>query len=156
MTRYIARGALVDWGRLREGNPLSEKERNIDRVRRLFEAFDSRDLTQISALTDPRVQFLPVTASFANHGQAYLGHDGIARYLNDLDRWWAELRVEPGEESEPRPETVLVLGEVVARRRGSSETRVIPASWVCHFSEGLISSCRIFPSHEQGIAAVKN
>jgi ketosteroid isomerase-like protein len=126
---------------------------NARRAERLFEAFEARDVAALTAATDPFVEFLPVTATVANEGLPYRGHDGLQRYLEDVDRWWDELRLEPLEFREPQPDVVLVLGEAVTRRRGADASDRSPASWVCWLKEGLVVSMCIYRSHEDGIAA---
>src|SRR3954447_7401423 len=68
-------------------------EPNVDVVRRMFAAFAERDLAAMLPTMDEEVDFLPVSANITTGGVAYRGHEGIARYLEDVDRVWPQLRL---------------------------------------------------------------
>ena len=62
-------------------------------VQALFEAFNRREVEAVLELCQPQVEFMPVTAQYANQGLPYIGHAGIRRYFEDVERTWDELQV---------------------------------------------------------------
>jgi ketosteroid isomerase-like protein len=69
-------------------------ERNLELLRRWFEAFNDRDVEAAVALCDPSGVFI---STFAVGGAAvYHGRDGMRRYFGDLTEVWGdEIRLEP-------------------------------------------------------------
>ena len=61
-----------------------------------FEAFADRNQEALLALMHEDVEFLPMTAHLTTGGAPYVGHAGIARYLEDVGSS-DELRVHPSE-----------------------------------------------------------
>jgi uncharacterized protein len=106
-------------------------------VRRAFEAFGRRDLGALVELTDDDVElFAPTTAMLANEGRCYRGHDGIARYLQDVERIWASFDVIP-EKFREVGNHVVSLGRVRARARDGLAVDD-PAAWVWEVREGKL------------------
>ena len=60
-------------------------------VRRLAEAINQRDADAAVEVCHPDVEFLSVLAV---SGRAYVGHDGIREYFEDISSAWNEWRVE--------------------------------------------------------------
>jgi ketosteroid isomerase-like protein len=100
----------------------------IGLVRRAFQAFDERDLTTLIELTDPEVELFAPTAALANEGRCYRGHDGVARYLMDVEATWARLQVIP-EKFRDVGNHVVCLGHVRAEARDGLEVDS-PTAWV--------------------------
>lgn len=125
-------------------------EQNLELARRVFEAFATRDLDGLVAVSDPDVEFLPVTANLTTGGMPYRGHEGIARYLDDVARVWPELRLFP-DELRDLGDTVVVLGRVVARGGGMILDR--PTGWVFKMHGGRIVGIRVYGSQEEAIEA---
>jgi ketosteroid isomerase-like protein len=125
---------------------------NLDVVRRMFAAFAERDLEALVELMDAEIEFLPVTANLTTGGVPYRGHDGIARYFDDVARVWPELRLFPDEFRDGGPDGVLVvLGRVRARGGGMILDR--PTGWVFLMRDGKIARLRVYGSHEEAVEA---
>jgi ketosteroid isomerase-like protein len=62
-----------------------------DSVRELADAITRRDPDGAVAVCDPEVEFLSVLAV---GGQAYVGHDGIRQYFDDVSSAWEEWSVD--------------------------------------------------------------
>ena len=105
-------------------------------VRRAFEAFDRRDLDALVELTDPEVELFAPTAALANAGRCYRGHDGIARYLQDVERTWARLQVIP-EKFREVGNHVVCLGHTRALARDGFEVDG-PTAWVWEIRGGKL------------------
>jgi ketosteroid isomerase-like protein len=125
-------------------------QQNVDLASRVFEAFAVRDLDGLLAIVDPDVEFLPVTANLTTGGMPYRGHEGIARYLDDVARVWPKLRLFP-HELRDLGDTVVVLGRVVARGGGMILDR--PTGWVFRMRDGKIVRMRVYTSHAEAVDA---
>jgi ketosteroid isomerase-like protein len=126
-------------------------EGNVDVARRAFEAFAERDLDAALALMHEEIEFLPVTANLTTGGEPYRGHEGIARYLDDVGRVWKELRVYPGEFRD-LGDCVVALGRIHARGGGMIIDR--PTGWVWRMRDGKIVWGRVYASQEEALKAV--
>jgi ketosteroid isomerase-like protein len=108
-------------------------ERNIELMRRMFEAFNARDVEAFIASCDPSIEFHPVFAAVSG---AVHGHD-LPRYFRDLADAWNELRGEP--------EAYFDLGEHTltfvlfhGRGRHSAAEVAMPLTLVVRWRDGLI------------------
>ncbi len=109
-------------------------------VRRAFDAFERRHLDALIEITDPEVELFAPTAAVANHGRCYRGHDGIARYLQDVELVWSRLEVIP-EKFREVGNHVVCLGRTRARARDGMEIDS-PTAWVWELRGGkLIWGC---------------
>src|SRR4029077_538926 len=73
-----------------EAESASGEDRRL--VERLFEAFNRRDIEEISELCDEALDFFPVgTAEAIGRTAPYVGPDGLREYLRDVDQAWEEL-----------------------------------------------------------------
>lgn len=125
---------------------------NFDVVERMFSAFADRDFDGLVELMDPEVEFLPVTANITTGGVPYRGHNGVARYFEDVGQVWSELRLFPDEYREgAREGCVLVLGRVVARGGGMILDN--PTGWVFVMRDGKIARLRVYGSHREALEA---
>jgi ketosteroid isomerase-like protein len=116
----------------------------------MFAAFAARDLAAMLPEMDADIEFLPVTANLTTGGVPYRGHDGIARYFDDVARVWPELRLFP-DELRDLGHVVVVLGRVVARGGGMILDQ--PTGWVFDVREGKIVRGHVYGSHEEALAA---
>jgi ketosteroid isomerase-like protein len=101
---------------------------NVALVQRVLGAFDRRDLSALIELTDPEVELFAPTAALANEGRCYRGHDGIARYLLDVERLWLRLEIHP-EKFREVGNHVVTVGRVRAEARDGMKVDA-PVAWV--------------------------
>ena len=124
----------------------------VDRVRAkreevlkaIYSAFEARDERTVAGLIAPDFEFHSATGLRVGRTGPYVGHDGFAEYMADVDRLWAELRlrVDTFEHSETK---TLCVGRAWAR----SESAVIdsPTGWIWEFAEGaeVPRACTVYP-----------
>jgi ketosteroid isomerase-like protein len=125
-------------------------EANVELARRAFEAFAQRDLSGVLDVMDEDVEFLPVTANLTTGGVPYRGHDGLGRYLDDVERVWDELRVYPSEYRD-LGDSVVALGRMRGRGGGMIIDR--PTGWLWRMRSGKIVFGRVYASHEEALKA---
>jgi ketosteroid isomerase-like protein len=116
----------------------------------MFAAFAERDLDAMLATMDEQIEFLPVTANLTTGGVPYRGYDGIARYMQDVQRIWQQLRIHPGEMRDLGG-SVVTLGRVVARGGGMIIDR--PTGWVFEMRAGRILRGRVYGTQDEALEA---
>ena len=130
----------------------SDQSANIEIVRRLYEAFEARDLEEMLKLTDPEMEFFPqVTASVVKRSEPYRGHDGLRRYFEDAARVWRQLDIIPHEYRD-LGDRVLVFGRVYARGEGGYISDS-PAAWLWRIEDDVITYGRVFTSRAEALEA---
>jgi ketosteroid isomerase-like protein len=127
-------------------------EENVERSRRVLEAFNARDMDALIVLFDPQVE---VHARLAGLGEAtiYNGHDGVRSWQADFDESWSRIRIEP--------EAYFDLGEqiltfYVLRGRGR-QSGVETSMWfasVATWRNGLCASLRFHRDREEALLAL--
>jgi uncharacterized protein len=131
---------------------MSSTNKNIDLVRRLFEAFARRDVEAVIEMSDPEIEFYAPTATLAHEGRSYRGHEGIRSYFEDVKRLWEELSVVPEEFREVNGK-LLVLGRIHARGAvGYSADS--PAGWVWRTRGGKVVSGHVYTDLGEALEAV--
>jgi len=111
-------------------------------ARRGYEAFARRDRDEMLAFADPEIEIHLVTGQVAGRDGPYRGPAGVERYLDDVDRIWDEIELQPRQFVELPGERVLVLGRV-RTRRGSTHMDV-PNAWLWEFAGEKVTSIRVF------------
>jgi ketosteroid isomerase-like protein len=118
---------------------------------RVFEAFANRDLGTVLKLADREIElFVPGTATLAQGGRAYRGHNGVVKYFHDVARMWDELEVIP-QRYEKRRQYVVVTGRLRARREGSFLIDE-PAVWVFKIRDGKVLRARAHTDRDAALA----
>jgi ketosteroid isomerase-like protein len=133
------------------------KPENVEpMIETLFEAFNRRDVDAVLALCHPELEFVSVTAQFANRSQPYEGHEGMRRYFADVEETWDELQVTAREFHGDPEEGVLVIGRVVARSKQRG-LRDMPAGWIWRLRDGLFAYGRVYedPHEAAQVAGIK-
>jgi ketosteroid isomerase-like protein len=112
-------------------------------VARLFEAFSRRDMDDALELLDPAIVFQPVTAELTRQGEPYRGHDGMRRYMSDVEAVWEELTVHPTR-IRAAGDAVVAMGVAAGRARGGGSFEDVPATWMFKFRDDLVVQIQIF------------
>jgi len=121
-------------------------------VASLFEAFSHRDLTGALALVHPEVVFQPMTAAVTRAGEPYRGHEGIRRYAEDIESYWEELTIHPGQ-IRAAGRAVVALG-LVSGRGPAGAFQDAPTTWVVKFRDGLVGHAQIFSDERNVVGAL--
>ena len=91
----------------------AEAERS---VRRLADAINRRDADAAVEVCHPDVEFLSVLAV---SGRAFVGHDGIREYFEDISSAWEEWRVEVHHVAPASDGRVAIVMTMHMRGKGS-------------------------------------
>jgi ketosteroid isomerase-like protein len=125
---------------------------NLNLATEIVDAVARRDLSRLIELTDPDVEWRPFATGLMEEG-AYRGHDGIRQYVRDLDDAWEVLRADV-DDGLAIGATVLLVGRLRYRGRGSGVETENAAGWVIKFRDGRLISMRAFRDPEHAIGAL--
>jgi ketosteroid isomerase-like protein len=127
-------------------------EENLGRVRELINAVERQDLSRLIDLTDPDVEWHSVLAQLGEGG-VYHGHDGMRRYVKDLNDAWEIMRAEI-DDALTVGAVVVVVGKIHYRGRGSGVETRSPAGYVVKFRQGRVVYMRAFRDPEQAFESL--
>jgi ketosteroid isomerase-like protein len=125
---------------------------NVELARRLHRAFNERDREALAEVFDPDVEWVPIMAKL--EGASYRGHEGVNRWLDELDRDWVEFVTDP-REFRDLGEVVLILGTWHARARHSDlALDDQPGAWVAQIRNGRVVRQETFTDRAEALEAV--
>src|SRR6187397_1429880 len=122
---------------------------NVEIVRRLFEAWNVRDIEGLVGLSDPDCEWRPFRAQL--EGMVYRGHEGIREFVRDMDEDWEAFRIDPAE-FRRRDQRVAVIGHVRALGRGTGVEVDSVAGFVFELRAGRLAR---LVSHSDPAAALE-
>jgi len=111
-------------------------QQNVELIRRGFEAFNARDVEGLVAVCHSDCEWMPFRAQL--EGIVYRGHDGIRRFVADMDQDWNAFRIDPVEFHDRGPR-VVVIGRLIAAGRGSGVEVDSLAGFVFDVRDGRIA-----------------
>ncbi len=124
---------------------------NVEIVRRVFDAFNRRDVAAFLELLDPDVEWVPILAVL--EGRVYRGHADVRRWIEDLATDWELFEVHP-EELDDLGDRVLVSGHWRARGRASGvELDNQPGTWLYEIRGGKVVSMLTFTDRDEALEA---
>jgi ketosteroid isomerase-like protein len=115
-------------------------EADVEMVRRGIEAYNRGDVEAVLSVTDPDVVLVPVRALL--DGGEYSGHEGVRRFMRDMDEDWAEREIEV-DGIRDLDGTVLVLGHFRAVGRSGVELRQ-PLAWRSQIRDGKLTRLQAY------------
>jgi ketosteroid isomerase-like protein len=126
-------------------------EKNVEIVRRSFEAMAEDDLEGLLRLYDAEVEFLPLTGTRVESG-GYRGHAGVREYFAEARDLWDEIH--------PLADTVKTIGDDVVvfgrcafRGKASKVETQAPMAWVITVREGKITRHRVCRTNDEALEA---
>ena len=125
---------------------------NLRLATEITDAVARRDVPRLIELTDPDVEWRPFATGLMEEG-VYRGHDGIRQYVRDLDDAWELLRADV-DDGLAIGASVLLVGRLRYRGRGSGVETENTAGWAIKFRDGKLISMRAFRDPEHVIAAL--
>ncbi len=88
-------------------------------------------------------------------GATYTGHEGIRRWMSEIDDQFDLWELHGDEYREVGDEGLLVLGEVRMRGRASGLRLEQPLAWLFRFRDGMVVELWFYPDQDDGIAAAE-
>jgi hypothetical protein len=108
--------------------------RDVDSLRRGYEAFNRRDMKALLAFFDPDATWIPSSSAWGA-GRTYRGHEGVAQLFEDVERDWEEFEAHP-QEFRQVGDLILVLGRVHAIPKGGGREIRAPTAWIWEMRDG--------------------
>jgi ketosteroid isomerase-like protein len=127
-------------------------QRNAELTREVVDAVNGRDLARLIELTDPDVEWHTFLAELREEG-AYRGHDGLRRWLGDVEDAWELLRVEI-DDTLAIGGLILMVGRLRYRGKGSGVELESPTGWVARFRDEKVAYLRLFREPEVTLGSV--
>jgi ketosteroid isomerase-like protein len=125
---------------------------NCTLVRSAIDAYNRRDLAELRTLMTTDVELRPPVSALT--GRAYLGHDGIAEWLRDVDESFASAQIVPLELRDLGAK-VLVLSEFIVEGYESRVALGSELGLICDIADGRIASWLGFFNHDEAVEAAE-
>ena len=122
---------------------------NLEVTRRIFAAVAERDLELLLELTDPDVEWRSFFA-LGEAGGVYRGHDGLRRYVSDLNDAWEVIRPRL-DDAVFTGDVALLVGTITYRGRESGTEAEEKVGWVVKFRNGRLLRFQAFRDPERAI-----
>jgi ketosteroid isomerase-like protein len=126
-------------------------EQSDEPVRRFAEAITRCDTDAALLVCDPEVEFLSVLAV---DGKAYVGHEGIRRYFDDIESAWEQWRVDIHGTAVAPDGRVIIEMTMHALGKGSGASLAEFAAHVWTLRDGKLLRNEPFRDREQAERAV--
>lgn len=126
---------------------MSEESRE-DLVRREFDRWNAGERE-----IDPRVLHHDVVLHSELTKATYSGHDGVRRWMAEVDDQFEVWHSSVDEFREVAEERLLLLGTVRLRGRASGVEFDQPMAWLLTFAGDQVTELRLIPDHAQAIEA---
>jgi uncharacterized protein len=120
--------------------------------RRALEALSRGDLDELTALSDPEVEWQSFFAALTEGG-IFRGPEGTRQYVGELQDAFEFLYAEVEDGVEVGDIAVLV-GHIRYRGKGSGVETATPAGWMFKLRQGKVLRFRAFREPERALEAV--
>jgi ketosteroid isomerase-like protein len=145
--------ATRHWHRAWTGGILRDvSEADFEALRRGYEAFNQRDLDGLVELFDPDAVWIP-SSSVWGAGNAYRGHEGVRRLLDDVAHDWKVFEARP-QQYRQVGDLILVLGEVRAVPRSGGHEINSTTGWIWELREGKALRLQAYTDPERALEAL--
>jgi ketosteroid isomerase-like protein len=125
-------------------------QENVEIVRRGYEAFNGRDIEGMIDTVDPHARWDLSERVF--NPAVYEGHDGIRRFIEEIDEVWDHLRLEPLKFIDAG-DKVVVSHLVRGRGKGSGVDVELPSTSVYTLRNGKVIESRMYREHGDALQA---
>jgi ketosteroid isomerase-like protein len=125
-------------------------QEDVARLQTAVEAFNRRDGARFDRLLASDAVIVPVRAAL--EGTTFHGPDAGSQYVAAVEESWDSLRWEVDEIRESDA-SVVALGHIRGRGRGTGATIDTSGGWVAHFRDGLMTRFQTCTSRQEALAA---
>ena len=109
---------------------------NVALVREAYVAFNARDADRLCELMDPEGELYPYAIEEAR-AQGYHGHEGLRRYIADVEAIFTDFTVELDHYSEAAEDVVYVRGHLCGHTVDNREVD-LPVGWLWTVRDGRL------------------
>jgi ketosteroid isomerase-like protein len=126
---------------------------DVEVVRASIDAFNLRDTSVLLELVHPDVEWVPLRAVL--YGDVYRGHDGIERFIADMDGDIEQMQVRVDDLFEVG-ENVVIYGSIVGKGRAGGMELDLPIGWVIRVLDGRVCYLRAYPERGDALKAAED
>jgi steroid delta-isomerase-like uncharacterized protein len=126
-------------------------QENVELVRRAMEAWNSEDMTDLIALSDPEVEFVSIFAGM--EGRTYRGYDGLREYFDDMRDTWSEFHRDIEEMIDAGDERVVVDFHLRGKARVSGVPVDEQVTTVFQLRQGRLNRMVVYRDREEALEA---
>jgi ketosteroid isomerase-like protein len=132
-------------------------QQNIDIAHRLFDAFNRAFAgapSDLLELTDPQIEWVPMSAHLGGEDASYFGRGGVRQWLDDMKRDWTSIEMRPENFGDLGDDGAMVQGTWHALGRGGRTPLDFPhAAWLLRVRDGKLVLLRTFLDREEALEA---
>jgi ketosteroid isomerase-like protein len=121
---------------------------NVEAARLFAEAITRGDREAALGVCHPQIEFHSVLGI---SGRAYLGHDGIRQYFDDVESAWEHWRVEVERIAEGEDGRVAIVMTMHARGKGSGATLAERTAHIWTLRSGRLARNRPYREPEEAL-----
>jgi ketosteroid isomerase-like protein len=123
---------------------------DLETIRAGVAALNRGDVEGIAETLAPDVELVPLRAML--DGSVYRGHEGVRRWLADMEEDWTRFELGLDDLRELSPGRVLV--QATMRLRGRSGVALdSQAAWLCDLADGQVKRIQFFTDADAALAA---
>jgi ketosteroid isomerase-like protein len=122
-------------------------ESEEEMARQGVDAFNRGNVDELIERADPELRLVPLSSLL--EGGEYRGHDGIRRYIADMDEDWQRREIVIDEVTDAG-DGVLVLGTFRAVGRSGNEVNQ-PVAWHTRYRDGKLLSLVAYTDQESAL-----
>jgi ketosteroid isomerase-like protein len=128
-------------------------QENVETVKRAIDAYNRRDIDGFLEEFDPAAEWRPLNqVMFGTEATVYRGHEGVRKFVREVDDAFAEAQLECGE-SRDLGERIVVIGRVRTRGKASGAQTESPIAWLVEFRNGKVTLMRDYLNPKEALEA---
>src|SRR5436305_12523307 len=121
----------------------------VEIVKRMTDAFNRRDVDAWMECATPDCELLPAMPRAVERA-GYRGLTGVETYVGEITESWEEYRLVP-DEFRDLGDSVLMLGRIEVRGKGSGTPVDAPFGAISEFRDGKVLRLRGFLDHGEAL-----
>ncbi len=127
--------------------------KDTETCRRAVEAYNRGDVEAFVDQFDPAVEWHPLNQlMFGGEAEGYRGHEGVRRFMREVEEAFVEVRIEVGEIRD-LGERIVMTGQLRALGRASGARTESPIGWLLEFRNARIVRMRDFLDPDEALRA---
>jgi ketosteroid isomerase-like protein len=131
-------------------------QEDIETCKRAVEAYNRRDVDAFVEEFDPAVEWRPLNQlMFGREAGVYRGHEGVRRFMQEVDEALAEVQIEEVEIHD-LGERIVMSGQLRAFGKASGAPTESPIGWLIEMKDARIARMRDYLDPAEALRAAEN
>ena len=129
-------------------------QENVEIVRRVSDAYNSRDLGAMLDELHPEIEWHPwLQTQIGGEATVYRGHEGVRKGIRELEDAFSEIEAEQTEIRD-LGERVVAIGRLRGRGNESGAITESAIAWIVEFKSGQVIRVREYLDPKKALEAV--